>query len=108
MRTRWLAMVLVAGCTSTGVGTLHSTIATVRDDSRVCLDGGGAAPWRVGEAVRFVRDECKPLNAKSAVVRCTPTEVAAGEVVRVEGDCAEVHVKSGAPASGDRVALLSR
>ena len=80
MRIRWLLLLLVAGCTSTGAGTLQSTTP----------------------------QECKPLNAKSAVVRCTPTEVAVGEIVRVEGDCAEVHVKSGAPASGDRVALLSR
>jgi hypothetical protein len=85
---------------------LHPAIATVRDDARVCLDGGGAAPWRVGEAVRFVHDDCKPLNAKSAVVRCAPTPVADGEVVRVEGDCAEVRIAGGVrPAPGDRVAL---
>src|SRR5262245_23143234 len=107
MRIRWLGLILVAGCTSAGATTLHSTVATVRDDARVCLDGG-AAPWRVGEPVRFVHDDCKPLNAKSAVVRCAPTAVGDGEVVRVDGDCAEVRVRGGAPAPGDRVALLSR
>ena len=106
MKKRWLGVVLVAGCTAAGVAPLHSTIGTVRDETRVCLDGGGGAPWRVGALVQFVRNECKPLNAKSAVVHCTPTPVADGEVVRVEGDCAEVKLDGGArPVAGDRVAL---
>ncbi|HEX9101335.1 MAG TPA: hypothetical protein VF997_03990, partial [Polyangia bacterium] len=74
---------------------MHSPLATVRDEAHVCLDGGGAA-LAVGAAVQLVRASCAPLNAKSAVVRCTPVAVADGEIVRVGGDgCAEVRVRAG-------------
>ena len=56
MRIRWLMLVLVAGCTSAGATTLHSA-----------------------SAVEAVRQDCKPLNAKSAVVHCTPVPAATGE-----------------------------
>ena len=107
MRARLLGMLILAGCATSATPAARPTIVSVHDEVRICLDAGGL---RVGQQVRFLRSVCKPLNAKSSVVHCTPEPIADGEIVRVDGArCAEVHVRSGTtPETSDGVELAAR
>jgi hypothetical protein len=107
MRNRLLGLVFIAGCTASAASVQRPTIVSIRDEVQICLDGGGL---RVGQPVRFLRSVCKPLNAKSSVVHCTPEPIADGEIVRVEGDrCAEVRVRAGTTLeTSDGVELAAR
>ncbi|HWE30395.1 MAG TPA: hypothetical protein VHB97_20455 [Polyangia bacterium] len=108
MQIRLIGLVLVAGCKLAGTPAAQPAIATVRDEAHVCSDGNRGA-LAVGMAVRFVHSTCRPLNAKSSVIHCTPSAIGDGEIVRVDGACAEVRLRSGAVlATGDRVELVAR
>jgi hypothetical protein len=56
MRSRLLGLLFIAGCTTSLGPTVQPTVA-----------------GQAGE-----REVCKPLNAKSSVVHCTPAPVAEG------------------------------
>jgi hypothetical protein len=107
MLNRLLGLALLAGCTTGMAPSARPTVTVVRNEvQRVCV---GGATFRVGEPVRFVRQACQPLNAKSAVVHCASQPVADGEVLRVDGSCADVRVTAGAVLeSGDGIELASR
>jgi hypothetical protein len=107
MRVPILGLLLLSACATGGTSAARPTITMVSDGVQVCRDGGG---FRVGQPVRFVRSVCEPLNAKSAVVHCTPRPIADGEVMRVEGArCAAVRLAAGATLdSADGVDLAAR
>jgi hypothetical protein len=107
MRNHLFGLVFIAGCTASVASAPRATIVSVRDEVQICRDGGGL---QVGQPVRFVRSVCKPLNAKSSVVHCTPEPVADGQIVRVDSDrCATVHVVSGAtPETSDGAEIAAR
>jgi hypothetical protein len=102
MWKRIVTLTFLAGCATAPAGTPPPTVASVTQEVQVC---GNARSFLVGEEVRFVRRQCKPLSAKIVVLHCADEEIERGEVVRVADRCAVVRVAAnGTVRAGDRLA----
>jgi hypothetical protein len=99
--------VCLAGCATTAAGPVVTSVESVTQEAQIC---GDARALRAGDSIRFQRRTCKPLNAKSSVLRCGLEDVDRGEVIRVvDARCATVRVAAGVVVQpGDCISQASK